>query len=188
MLLLINLISTICFGTVLFQTAKSQVSRAPGTAFKPLFAIKALITATSAGLYVCACILIGTSNRQQKRTPMQYLPFSFGNVKTATTTKIFPALTALQVLPRVVASVQVFTAFSTVLSTLTYNETAAWRQAGGTIQFMRGTNVHIRTTLSAELHPRLRQTARYLLASFFSVHLSLLLANMKKITFFGCVI
>ena len=33
-------------------------------------------------------------------------------------------------------------------------------QAGGTIQFMRGTNVHIRTTRSAELHPRLRQTAR----------------------------
>jgi len=32
---------------------------------------------------------------------------------------------------------------------------------------MRGTNVHIRTALSAELHPRLRQTARCRLASLF---------------------
>jgi len=38
---------------------------------------------------------------------------------------------------------------------------------GGTIQFMRDTNVHVPTSLSAALHPRLRQTASYLQAFTF---------------------
>ena len=42
-------------------------------------------------------------------------------------------------------------------------------QAGGTIQFMRATNVHVPTAFSAALHPRLRQTASYLLAFCLSV-------------------
>ena len=41
-------------------------------------------------------------------------------------------------------------------------------QAGGTIQFMRATNVHIPTAFSAALHPRLRQTASCV-QSFLSV-------------------
>jgi hypothetical protein len=36
-------------------------------------------------------------------------------------------------------------------------------QAGGSLPVLRAINFHLRTTLSAELHPRLRQTARYLL-------------------------
>ena len=40
-------------------------------------------------------------------------------------------------------------------------------QAGGTIQFMRDTNVHIPTALSAAINPRLRQTASCVLAFVF---------------------
>ena len=36
--------------------------------------------------------------------------------------------------------------------------TAAWRSG---VTFLRGTNVHVPTALSAALHPRLRQTASY---------------------------
>jgi hypothetical protein len=42
----------------------------------------------------------------------------------------FPALTALQGLPRHCRKYQIFTTFSTALSTLTYNVLAAWRSGG----------------------------------------------------------
>src|SRR5690606_17339770 len=41
-------------------------------------------------------------------------------------------------------------------------------QAGGSQMFGRATNFQIPTKLSAGIHPRLRQTARYLLAFCFS--------------------
>ena len=48
---------------------------------------------------------------------------------------------------------------STALSPAYIQRPSGLAQAGGTIQFMRDTNVHIPTALSAALHPRLRQTA-----------------------------
>ena len=45
------------------------------------------------------------------------------------------------------------------------NETAAWRQRRLTLHVLRATSVRVRTALSAELLPPLRQTARCRLAS-----------------------
>ena len=55
-----------------------------------------------------------------------------------------------------VHSLPVFTA----LSPHCLQRPSGLAQAGGTIQFMRDTNVHFPTAFSAALHPRLRQTAR----------------------------
>jgi hypothetical protein len=43
---------------------------------------------------------------------------------------------------------------------LAHQRPAAWRRRGAHCPLLRATNVHFRTTLSAGLHPRLRQTAR----------------------------
>jgi len=68
----------------------------------------------------------------------------------------FPALTALQVLPR--------PRCRHAVSRVATNVLAAWRQAGVSVRLGRELNFQNPARCHTRQHPRLRQTARYVLA------------------------